>query len=158
MTYPILMAFPTSKAFLNKYNCLLSGKCNQYRKCQPGTCCSKNGQVENSIQVENVIMDRWAWELVPWKVSGGLTKIWGITGSFPWWACKYEPPLQAATNRHRPIEGTSQSVEVLKYLTQYLYLGLASIMGETCWELNLQIRQSSNGLSICSASYFKYGE
>jgi len=152
MTYPILMAFPTSKAFLNKHNCLLSGKCNQYRKCQPGTCCSKNGQVEN------VIMDRWAWELVPWKVSGGLTKIWGITGSFPWWACKYEPPLQAATNRHRPIEGTSQSVEVLKYLTQYLYLGLASIMGETCWELNLQIRQSSNGLSICSASYFKYGE
>ena len=63
-----------------------------------------------------LIINRWAWELVPYRLAGGLSNS-GTAGRYPWQPCEQEPPLQAASNRHCHTE--RNSVENT-YLTQYL--------------------------------------
>ena len=50
-----------------------------------------------------LIANRWAWELVPYRLVEGLNNS-GTVGRYPWQSCKRELPPEAAVNWHHRTE------------------------------------------------------
>ena len=90
----------------------------------------KNNLQSLKLQREvKLIANRWAWELVPYRLAGGL-RTSGTARRYPWQPCEREPPLHATATWHRHTEKSSvEKILTLPYTYQNPWIKRAGGLG-----------------------------
>ena len=88
------------------------------------TCTEK----QNLITIK-LIANRWAWELVPYRLAGGL-RTSGTARRYSWQPCKREPTLHATATWHPHTEKSSvEKILTIPYTYQNPWIKRAGGLG-----------------------------